>query len=195
MVEHNFGEGRRRAAGFIRNSSANQVHTQLSIAAQKNEIEKFARANGLEIVGWYVNGGDDDAEDDASEGSGFLPAREALLADARSPERGFDTVLVWKFSRLSREIMEFRMIVSVLKESGVTVTSVTETVGSSSTDSLLGSVIRAVEEFERKRHREATRRGIAAARLRRQGPGWLTQICEHEGHRRKTVALTCLSGD
>ena len=110
----------------------------------------------------------DDAEDDASEGSGSLPAREALLADARSPER-VDTVLVWKRSRLSRNILEFQTIVSVLEESGVTVTSVTETVGSSSTDSLLGSFIRALEEFERKRHREATRRGIAAARLRRQG--------------------------
>ena len=169
MVEHNFGKDR-RAAGYIRNSSANQVDAQLSIAAQKNEIEKFAQANGLEIVGWYVDGGDDDAEDDASEGSGSLPAREALLADARSPER-VDTVLVWKRSRLSRNILEFQTIVSVLEESGVTVTSVTETVGSSSTDSLLGSVIRVLEEFERKRHREATRRGIAAARLRRQGQG------------------------
>ena len=170
MVEHNFGEGR-RAAGYIRVSSANQVDAQLSIAAQKDQITKFARANGLEIVGWYVDGGDDDAEDDASEGSGSLPAREALLADARSPERVFDTVLVWKFSRLSRNTLEFLTIVSVLKESGVTVTSVTEAVGSPSTDSLLGSVIRAFDEFCREQHREATRQGIAAARLRRQGQG------------------------
>ena len=166
MVEHNFEEGR-RAAGFIRNSSANQVDAQRSIAAQKDAIQRFAQANGLEIVGWYVNGGDDDAEDDASEGSGSLPAREALLADARSPERVFDTVLVWKFSRLSRNTLEFVTIVSVFEKSGVTVTSVTETVCSPSTD-ILG-FIRAVDEFYRERHREATRQGIAAARLRRQG--------------------------
>ena len=170
MVEHNFGKDR-RVAGYIRNSSANPVDSQLSIAAQKDRMKKFAQANGFEIVGWYVDGGDDDAEDDASEGSGSLPALDALLADARSPGRGFDTVLVWKFSRLSRNALEFITIESVLEKFGVTVTSVTETVGSSSTDSLLGSFIRALEEFERKRHREATRRGIAAARLRRQGQG------------------------
>ena len=158
----------RAAVEQVRTLLISPERPKLSIDAQKNEIEKFAQANGLEIVGWYVDGGDDDAEDDASEGSGSLPAREALLADARSPER-VDTVLVWKRSRLSRNILEFQTIVSVLEESGVTVTSVTETVGSSSTDSLLGSFIRALEDFERKRHREATRRGIAAARLRRQG--------------------------
>ena len=168
MVEHNFGEGR-RAAGFIRDSSTNRVDAQRSIAAQKEEIEKFAQVNGLEIVGWYVNGGHDDAEDDASEGSVSLPAREVLLADARSPERGFDIVLVWKFSRLSRNTLEFHTIVSVLEESGVTVTSVTEPVGSTSADILVVSIIRWIDEFERKRHREATRQGIAAARLRRQG--------------------------
>ena len=145
MVAHNFGEDR-RAAGYIRDSSANQVDAQLSIAAQKDQAKKFARANGLEIVGWYVDGGDDDAEDDASEGSGSPRAREALLADARSPERSFDTVLVWKFSRLSRKIVEFQTILSVLEESGVTVTSVTEDVGFSSTDSLVGSFIGAVDE-------------------------------------------------
>ena len=106
----------------------------------------------------------------------WLAAVRAGLADHPAPlypalggdrRRGEESP--WKRSRLSRNILEFQTIVSVLEESGVTVTSVTETVGSSSTDSLLGSFIRALEEFERKRHREATRRGIAAARLRRQG--------------------------
>ena len=61
MVDHtdHFEEGR-RAAGYIRVSSANQ-DTHLSVAAQKREIAEFAQANGLEIVGWYVDGEDDEA--------------------------------------------------------------------------------------------------------------------------------------
>ena len=168
MVENNFGEGR-RAARYIRSSSANRADAQLSIAAQKEKITQFARANGFEIVGCYVDGGDDDAKDDGSEGSGSLPALEALLADSRSPKPGFDTVLVSDFSRLSGKIVELQTIISELRESGVTVTSVTEPAGSTSADILVASIIRCFDEFCREQHREATRQGIAAARLRRQG--------------------------
>ena len=116
---------------------------------------------------WYV---------DVGKGSA-LPALQSLLADAKSPERGFDTVLVYSFARLSRDMVEFHAIRLGLREVGVELVSVSEDgVSSTPTDRLIESIIQAVNDYHRRvddccreRHSQATRRGIEVARRRRQG--------------------------
>ena len=113
MVDHNSPE--LRFAGYVRVSSANQdADVQRGIAAQKEELEKFARENGPGAVVWYVDEGSGDA----------LPALQALLADAGSPDRDFDAVLVSTPSRFTRGIVEFHLIKAELQRCGVTLVSV-----------------------------------------------------------------------
>ena len=159
MVDHdNFGKG--MFAGYVRVSSANpDADVQRSIAAQKHELAEFARENGSGTVVWYVD-----------EGNGIaLPALQALLADARSPDRDFDTVLVSKPSRLSRDIVEFHAIKAELQRCGVTVVSVTESDVARSTERLVEGIVQTMDDYYRVLRSEDTRRGIAAARCRRQG--------------------------
>ena len=67
MVDQNNFEEGRFAAGYIRVSSAHPgIH--VSIAAQKREIEKFAEANGIEAVDWYVEGEKVDEDSDEEDG-------------------------------------------------------------------------------------------------------------------------------
>ena len=155
MVDHtdHFEEGG-QAAGYIRVSSANQ-DTHLSVAAQKREIAEFAQANGLEIVGWYVDGEDDDSDDAIA-----LPARQLLLTDAKSPDRLFDTVLLCTMSRPSRSLAEALAIMLELRESGVTVVSVTE---STPAERLFEGIIQVVDDFVKERHGEVL--------------GWASSIC------------------
>ena len=90
------------------------------------------------------------------------------MTDARFPDRCFDQVLVYKMSRLSRNLADYQRIMSELRESGVTVVSVSEPGVSSPTERLIESFIEAVNDHCREGHSQATRQGIAAARLRRQ---------------------------
>ena len=124
MVDHNESGGK-RFAGYIRVSSANQDDdVQRGIAAQKRVIQEFVSMSGSGAVVWYVDKGSGDA----------LPALKALLADAGSPDRDFDTVLVATLSRLSRDILEFHTIRLKLREFGVNVVSIMEPVGCTPAD-------------------------------------------------------------
>ena len=113
MVDHtdHFEEGR-RAAVYIRVSSANQ-DTQLSIAAQKEAILKAAEESGYSVVGWSIDGESAEGGDEGGDSEdGFAcPALKRLLTDAQSPDdRCFDTVLLYKMSKLSRQIEEAHVI-------------------------------------------------------------------------------------
>ena len=128
-------------------------------------MQEFVQQNGSGNIVWYV---------DVGKGSA-LPALQALLADAKATDRGFDTVLVYSFARLSRDMVECHAIRLGLREVGVELVSVSEDgVSSTPTDRLIESIIQAVNDYHRRfddhcreRHSQATRRGIEAARRRR----------------------------
>ena len=148
---------------YVRWSSANQ-DGQSSIAGQKEAMKKFAELYGIEIVGVITNEGGT-----GKEGVGNAsPALTRLLTAAQSPEYLFDKVLVYSWSRLTRSSHEARVLKSLLSRHGVKVVSVTEPAGPSPTERLIDVIIQALAAYERECHSEATRRGIAAARRRRQ---------------------------
>ena len=167
MVDHDHFEGG-GFAGYIRVSPGNtDADVQRSVAAQKEAMQEFVQQNGSGNIVWYVEVGKGSA----------LPALQALLADAKAPDRGFDTVLVYSFARLSRDMVEFHAIRLGLREVGVELVSVSEDgVSSTPTDRLIESIIQAVNDYHRRfddhcreRHSQATRRGIEGARRRREG--------------------------
>ena len=159
MVDHDHFEGG-GFAGYIRVSPGNTyADVQRSVAAQKQMLEKFTEEDGSGTIVWYV-----DIDDGIAP-----PALQALLADAKAPNPGFDTVLVYKFSRMSRNLVNNIQIRAKLRESGVTVVSVSEPDAPTPTDRLIESVIQTMDEFQRELHAEDTRRGIEGARRRREG--------------------------
>ena len=153
------------AVGYVRVSGggADDQSTALtqeqSIPAQERAIMEYAEAHGVQIVAWYT---------DVGQGRD-LPGLERLMSGVGSPDLGFDTVLVWKFSRLNRDGVNRVQIMSELQEAGVTLVSVTEPDVCTPVGLLTHDLIKTVDEFQRQFHSEETRRGIAAARRRREG--------------------------
>ena len=78
---------------------------------------------------------------------------------------------MFSLSRVTRSALEAAMIRSLLRRHGVTVVSVTEPACPSPTERMIDSIVQLINAEFRKLHSEATRRGIEAARLRRQGQG------------------------
>ena len=102
--------------------------------------------------------------DEKASGAGDrLPARSELLDYAR---RG-DVAVVWKLDRLGRSLRDLVEIVNALKDRGVGLCSLHESIDTTTpAGKLTFHVFAALSEFERDALRERTRAGLAAARRR-----------------------------
>ena len=108
----------RRAVAYIRHSGKDG-ETFRSFRAQLAEIRKAAHEKGEEVVFVYTDEGGTD---------GSRPGFEALANGVKAGEANFDSVMVWKYSRLARrgtELSEFR---AMLAERGIDLVSVREPV-------------------------------------------------------------------
>ena len=82
-------------------------------------MEQCAAEVGGQVSIWYVDEG-------YSGRSIERPALQRLLAAARSGEHAFDVVLVYRWSSLSRSVADLHVLVSLLRDLGVEVVSVSE---------------------------------------------------------------------
>ena len=164
MVNHDQFEEGGSAVLYIWQSSAYQ-DGQSSIAGQKEAMMKFAQEHGIEIVGVYTDEGRSGKDEDGN----ALPALTGLLTAAQSPEFLFDKVLVYSLSRVTGSAPEALVLKSLLRNHGVRVVSVTEPADPSAMQSFIVGIFEAVDSYQRECHSEDTRRGIAAARRRREG--------------------------
>ncbi len=92
-----------------------------------------------------------------------LPGREELLEYVRPG----DVVMVWKLDRLGRSLRDLIAIVTTLKDEGVGLRSLHESIDTTTpAGKLTFHVFAALAEFERDLVRERTKAGLAAARDR-----------------------------
>ena len=104
------------AVAYLR-TAAEGVQRVLALVEQQNAVQRFADANGYNVVGWYLEG--DGAELNET-------ARSRLMADVVSEDREFNAVLVWNHSRLSRSVVELAELMQTLREHGVDLVSVAD---------------------------------------------------------------------
>lgn len=110
---------RKPAYGYIRVSSRGQAADDRDgLPRQKEEINKWAKANNLRIVRWF---------EDTVTGKKELeerPALRGLLAALHS--NGTRTVVIEKLDRLARDLMIQESVIADFQRSGFTLVSVAE---------------------------------------------------------------------
>ncbi|WP_251613010.1 recombinase family protein [Senimuribacter intestinalis] len=128
------------AAVYIRVSTDEQ--TEHSPESQLNEIKKYAERNDILVDPDYIftDAGISGRKADKR------PEFQRMISVAKSKQRPFDIILVWKFSRFARNQEESIVYKSLLrKECGIDVVSISEDVG----DNIFGSLIeRNIEWFD-----------------------------------------------
>ena len=93
------------------------AHCARQLLEQQEAISHFAESGGYGVVRWYVDTG--------VAGTG-RPAVDQLIAETALEKRGFDYVLVWSFSRLSRRALDLARLRRTFEDLGVAVVSVSE---------------------------------------------------------------------
>ncbi len=141
-----------KVALYARVSSEKQ-DVDLSISAQLKALREYAGRNGYEIIKEFV----DQAE------SGKTTARPAfreMISAARRPQKPFDLILVWKYSRFARNREDSIVFKTMLRKNGIRVISITEPAEDTPTGKLLEAMIESLDEFYSANLGEEVTRGM-----------------------------------
>ena len=133
-----------KAAGYLRVSGEGQIgEDKYGLAAQREAIETYAKAQGYEVAEWYV--------DEAVSGATLdRPELTRLLNDAAGGK--FAVVLVAKMDRVARDLMAQLWIEKELLRGDVELISVAEPFrGQDPANVLFRQIIGAFAQFERAR--------------------------------------------
>ena len=177
----------RRFAIYARVSSAGQ-DIDLSITAQFKAMEDYARQHAGVVARSY-------AEEAESGRTDKRPQFQQMIADALQAERPFDEILVWKFSRFTRNRRDAVVYKEVLRERGVKVTSIKEQADDTPAGGLTEGIIEVLDEFFSRNLAEDVIRGMreSAGRgfwLTKWAPiGYRREYVDDSGKRRPRLAL------
>ncbi|MET3559315.1 site-specific DNA recombinase [Streptococcus rupicaprae] len=142
----------RKVAVYVRVSTTNQVEEGYSIDGQLDSLTKYCEAMGWSIYNKYIDAGF----------SGGKLDRPDMMKLIREAKKGlFDTVLVYKLDRLSRNVRDTLYLVKeVFNQNDVHFVSLQENLDTSSAmGNLFLTLLSAIAEFEREQIKERMQLG------------------------------------
>ena len=163
MLKAKYSEEPIRVAIYARVSSdAQDVNN--SIEAQIGECKLFARNNNMVVVAIFI----DEAESGRSDNR---PQFQQMVTEAISKDKPFEVVLVWKFSRFSRDRVDNAIYKNRLKKRGVRIVSIKEPTDDSPAGQFMEGVIEEVDAFYSANLSQEVRRGQRKVAERGYYPG------------------------
>ena len=139
--------------------SSDKQDVDLSISAQLKAIREYARNNGYEVVREFV----DEAETGRTTAR---PAFREMISLARHPQKPFEIILVWKYSRFARSREDSIVYKAMLRKSEVHVISINEPFDDTPTGRLLEAIIESLDEFYSDNLGEEVTRGMRESATR-----------------------------
>ncbi|MDP2917686.1 MAG: recombinase family protein [Dehalococcoidia bacterium] len=133
--------------------SSDKQDTDLSISAQLKALREYATRNGYHVVREFV----DEAE---SGRTAARPAFREMVSLARRPQKPFDAILVWKYSRFARSREDSIVYKTMLRKNGVQVVSINEPFEDTPTGRLFEAMIESLDEFYSANLGEEITRGL-----------------------------------
>jgi DNA invertase Pin-like site-specific DNA recombinase len=167
-----------QAVAYLRVSTERQGRSGLGLEAQREIIARFAQAEGVELVGEFV-------EVETGKGSDALERRPELAAALSQARKAKCPVIVAKLDRLSRDVH----FISGLMSKGVPF--VVAAMGAS-TDPFMLHIYAALAEQERRMISERTKAALAVKKAQGVKLGNRTNLAEAQA---KGVAATKASAD
>ena len=144
-----------RGVIYARYSSDNQ--REESIEGQIRENTAYAKRNGIEIVGTYIDRA-------VSAKTDNRPQFQQMVKD--SAKKGFDVVIVWKLDRFARNRFDSAKYKAALKKNNVRVISATEAISEGAEGIILESVLEGMAEYYSADLSEKVTRGLTENALK-----------------------------
>jgi DNA invertase Pin-like site-specific DNA recombinase len=155
----------KKAVGYIRVSTKDQVKEGISLDAQKAKIEAYAAINDLELL--------EIIRDEGASGKDLEREGMAKLLDLVGSGK-VEAVIVYKLDRLSRRTLDTLSLIESLESKGIAFHSISEKVDTkSATGKFFLTIISAVAQMERDLIAERTK---DALKHKRQKGEWSGRI-------------------
>ncbi len=175
-------EVQNRAVLYLRFSSENQ--REESIEGQRRECLEYAKRNGIEVVGEYVDRAKSATTDDRPDFQRLIRA---------SSSQGFGIVLVWKLDRFARNRYDSLKYKAILKQNGVRLLSATERIMDGPDGIIMESLLDGMSEYYSADLSQKVKRGMVENVIKGKTTGGLRRfgyrivdgryvIDENEGH-------------
>ncbi|MDP2628762.1 MAG: recombinase family protein [Nanoarchaeota archaeon] len=130
------------AAIYIRVSTEEQVRQGISLKAQEEALQNYAKALGYDIVEIYKD------EGKSAKDIKGRPAMTRLLSDAE--QNNFQSIFIYKLDRFSRSLRDLIETIEKLKKWGIDFVSMQDKIETTSASGkLMFHIISAFAEFER----------------------------------------------
>jgi len=129
-----------KVALYARVSSEKQAEKDLSIISQLKALRKYALQHNYDIFDEFI----DEAE---SARTANRPAFQKMIALAKQKPKLFDIILVWKYSRFSRNRYDSIVYKTLLKKRGISVISINEKIDDSPLGRVIEGIIELIDEF------------------------------------------------
>ena len=126
---------------YLRVSTEKQAEKDLSIPAQRREMEGHCKQRGYTIVGEYVEAGAS-ARDDAR------PVFKRMIAEVLTDSSKVNAILVFTTSRFMRNTYKAQLYKEKLRRAGVRVIAIQQPVSDDAHGHLLETVFEAFDQFE-----------------------------------------------
>ena len=152
-----------RAAIYVRVSSDSQDINN-SVEAQIAECEAFAKRYNFIVIKIYI----DEAETGLASNR---PQFQEMVYDALSNEKPYGVILVWKFSRFSRDKVDNALYKNRLRKHGVQIISIKEPIDNSPAGQMMENMIESMDAFYSANLSQDVRRGQRQVALRGYYPG------------------------
>ena len=143
--------------GVIYARYSSDAQREESIEGQLRENTAYAKKNGIEIVGTYIDRA-------VSAKTDNRPEFQRMIKD--SAKKGFDVVVVWKLDRFARNRFDSARYKAALKKNNVRVISATEAISEGAEGIILESVLEGMAEYYSAELAEKVTRGMTENALK-----------------------------
>lgn len=171
--------------GYLRVSTEEQANSGLGLDAQRETIQRYADAQGWDVV-WYEDAG-------LSAKSLDRPQLRAALdrLDASPKRRDVDGIVVAKLDRLSRSVVDFAGVLEMARARRWALVAIDLGVDTSTpTGELVANVMMSVAQWERRVIGERTSAAMQAAKRAGRHMGRVSALPETTGARLLALRAT-----
>ena len=173
-----------RAAIYVRVSTGQQAMQDLSIPDQIAQCEAYCNKREWEVVATFTDAGVSASTDNRHD-------FQAMIAEACSPSKPIDVVIVHSQSRFARNTLDLLHYTKKLEKAGVQFVSITQDIGNGDQADVLRTILGAMDEYQSKETSKHVKRSMCENA--RQGfwngsqppLGYRTYIAEKRGKKDK----------
>jgi DNA invertase Pin-like site-specific DNA recombinase len=126
---------------YLRVSTLEQAAKDLSLPAQREAVEEYARRNGQEIVREYLESGCSGTDINRK-------AFRLMLEDVLKPGSDIGTIVVHHTSRFTRNATQARVVKEQLRKQGVKVVSVCQELNDDPIGRLIEGIFECIDQYE-----------------------------------------------